>query len=260
MTRVPTVLLSCSILGVLACGSPPPNPGGKAADKKAADKQVATKADAAPPAKPAEPPAVEPPPAEAPADPAVDPAVADPSAVDPAAPPSEAPAEDAPPAEDPNAGWKPPPDADIRSDAVIPPGTPADNAEAFKKLPKAKADGAPVSSIGPNGIHFDTLVVGRGWEKSRCVEATNTFKTSIDDRVNICLRAVHPADVEDVLTVEWNKAGTKSTRRSTVTVKAMHAYLTRSYLPIKPGYEGEWTATIKTADGTVLAQVSFTVE
>ena len=124
----------------------------------------------------------------------------------------------------------------------------------------AKADGVPVSAIASNGLHFDALVVGRGWEKSRCVEATDRFTMDVDDRVNLCVRVVHPADVAEELDIEWTKPGTKTIRRSKISVKAMHAYLTRGYLPIKPGYAGEWLATIKAPDGTILAELPFTIE
>lgn len=254
MWRTPIWIGSCVLLGMLACQSPADT--GKQAKPKPQAAAKTAPAKVEPPAK-AEPPppAVEPPPVEPPP---VEPTPTDAPPTD--APPTEpAPTEPAP--TDPNETWKPPPGADIRSDAVIPPGTPTANAEAFKALPSAKADGPPVAGIGPNGIHFDQMVVGRGWEKSRCVEATNTFKLGVDDRANICLRVVHPKDAEEVLTVEWSKEGSpKATRRSNVTVKAMHAYLTRSYLPLRSGMEGNWTATIQTADGYVLGKVAFTVE
>ncbi len=216
------------MLGVLACGSPPADKG---ANKETAGKANTTAKQADPPPAPAKP--------------------AEPTAVEPTPPPAEP-----PPSEQPEE----PADADIRSDAVVPPNTPATNAEAFMRLPKSKADGPPVSAIASNGLHFDVLVVGRGWEKSRCVEETRSFRSETDDRVNICVRVVHPSDAAESLTVEWQKVGTKSKRHSTISVKAMHAYLTRGYLPIKPGYEGEWVATVRHADGTVLATLPFTVE
>ncbi|WP_106087512.1 DUF2914 domain-containing protein [Enhygromyxa salina] len=249
------------LLSTLACGAP----ADPAANKQAANKTPAAQNGpaAAPEAKPVEPP-VEPPVAPPP------------SSVEPEGDPADAPVEElapevadgetegeAPtePAGEAPADWAPPPDADIRSDAVIRPGTPAANAEAFKSLPNAKGDGPPVGGIGTNGIHFDSMVVGRGFEKSRCVEPTDTFDVEVDDRVNICLRIVHPADAEETLTVTWAKIGGHGSRKSTVTVKAMHAYLTRSYLPIKKnGYQGEWTATITTEDETVLGEVTFTVK
>jgi hypothetical protein len=250
MARTAIVIGACVLLGLLACQSPADT--GKQANSKAT---TPTKVEPPPPPAKLEPPA---PPIE-PAPPVEPPPPVEPLPID--APPTDAPPTDAPPPADPNATWKPPPGADIRSDAVIPPGTPTANAEAFKGLPVAKGDGPPIGGIGTNGIHFDQMVVGRGWEKSRCVEATATFKIGVDDRVNICLRVVHPKDVEETLTVVWSKNGApKSTRRSTVTVKAMHAYLTRSYLPIKAGMEGDWTASIETADGAVLGKVTFEVE
>ncbi len=252
MLRRSSSIGSCVLLGVLACQSPAPEAG----------KQAKAKTEAKTPPPKAEPPAkVEPPAPPAPVEPApVEPAPpVEPVATDTAG--VEAPPTETPPPTDPNATWKPPPGADIRSDAVIPPGTPTANAEAFKGLPVAKGDGPPVGGIGSNGIHFDSMVVGRGWEKSRCVEATDTFTIPTDDRVNICLRVVHPKDAEETLTVVWSKDGSpKATRRSSVTVKAMHAYLTRSYLPIKSGMEGDWNASIETADGTVLGKVTFKIE
>jgi hypothetical protein len=252
-------VIACVVLGMFGCDSQPA-PAGKAADKAPAAK-VDTPPSQPPQAPPAQDEVEPPPPVEPPAEP---------TEVDTAAPTDTAAVEPPPTEPEPTAaggsgnlaigGWKAPDGVDIRSDAAIPPGTPPANAEAFKSLPVAKADGAPVSAIGASGIHFDSLVVGRGWEKSRCVEATNTFSPATDDRVNICLRVVHPADAEEVLTVEWSKVGSKSVRRSSVTVKAMHAFLTRSYFPIKAGYEGDWTASIKTEDGTTLATVNFKVE
>jgi len=253
MSRAPLLTIFCLLLSVLACGAPPDQGAAKQADKQAAakqaDKQAAAKTESPPPT-PVEPtPTPEPTPEPTPDEPttAIDPAV-------------DTPPEPDEPDEPTPGGWQPPAGADIRSDAVIPPGTPADNAAAFKQLPAAKTDGPPVGGIGTNGIHFDSMVVGRGWEKSRCVEPTTTFDPAVDDRVNICLRVVHPGDVEEQLTVEWVKVSSKSVRRSTITVKAMHAYLTRSYLPIKSNYTGSWTATIKTADEVVLGQVSFEIE
>jgi hypothetical protein len=189
---------------------------------------------------PVEPAAVEPPP--------VEPPPVEPAPAEPATPPS-------------SSGWTPPKGlTDIRSDAAIPPGTPAANAAAYKKLPVAKDDGPPVGAIGTSGIHFDVLEVGRGWEKSRCADLTTTFTAASDTQVNVCMRIVHARDVTEELTVSWSKNGGSATRRSKVTVKGTHAYLTRSYLPIQEGYEGDWTATIKTDDGVVLGQVAFKVQ
>jgi hypothetical protein len=250
MFRLRILPLSLIFFGLLACDS------GAGADKNA---KTSSKPGVAPPqakqpepapAKPVQPP-VEPPPVEPVA---VEPAPVEPAPVEPA-PVEPAPVEPAPVEPSPSA-WKAPQGlTDIRSDAA-----PAANASAYKKLPVAKGDGPPVGGIGTNGIHFDVLEVGRGWEKSRCTDLTNAFTVPTDLQVNICMRVVHPREATEELTVEWNKNGAKATRRSKVTVKAMHAYLTRSYLPIQEGYQGDWTATIKTADGVVLGTVSFKVQ
>lgn len=257
MSKFSLLVVSGLLLGSLACGSPAPNQQAKAGNKADAPKADAPKADApkadAPKADASK---VDPPPSEPkPVEPAEPTTAAPPDAVEPP------PVEPEPPAEPPAGGaWKAPEGVDIRSDAAIPPGTPAANAEAFKALPQTKVDGPPVSGIASNGLHFDSLVLGRGWEKSKCQEATNTFTVGTDDRVNICVRVVHPADVDETLLIEWSKAGTKTVRKSNISVKAMHAYLTRGYLPIKTGYEGEWTAVVKAPDGTVLATLPFTVK
>jgi hypothetical protein len=237
---------------MLACESGPP--ANKAA--KATGRQPATPAQA----KQANPPPVQPPPVQPTAvvPPPVEPAPTEPAPTEPA--PTEPLPVEPTPTPSPS-GWTPPQGlTDIRSDAAIPPGTAAANATAYKKLPVAKGDGPPVGGIGVNGIHFDVLEVGRGWEKSKCTDLTTTFTVPSDLQVNICMRIVHPRGVTEELTVEWEKNGGAGTRRSKVTVKDMHAYLTRSYLPIKEGYQGDWTATIKTADGTVLGKVAFKVQ
>jgi Protein of unknown function (DUF2914) len=243
------VPLSLILLGALACDS------GAPANKNA--KATSKQAPVPPQAKQPEPPPVQP--EIQPTQPAVEPAPVEAAPVE-AAPTELAPVEPAPTEPSPT-GWTPPQNlTDIRSDAAIPPGTAAANAAAYKKLPVAKGDGPPVGGIGANGIHFDVLEVGRGWEKSRCTGLTSDFAVPNDLQVNICMRIVHPRGETEELTVEWEKNGGAGTRRSKVTVKDMHAYLTRSYLPIKEGYQGDWTATIKTADGTVLGKVAFKVQ
>ena len=137
MARTRIIIGSCVLLGMLACQSPADTGKQQANAKKAATKSgppakveaatctegraataragraAAATGRASPPVEPVEPPPVEPPPT------------------------------------DPNATWKPPPGADIRSDAVVPPGTPAANAEAFKKLPVAKGVDRPWEASAP---------------------------------------------------------------------------------------------------------------
>lgn len=264
MSKISLLSLSVVLTGLLACDGGPPK-----ADKQA---KAATKAEPTPTDPPKTDPVAKPdpiapttaaPPIEPPPEPEpIAPTTAGPIEAPTTAAMVEPPVEPDSEAQPSNAGggWKAPEGVDIRSDAAVPPGTPAANAEAFKALPQTKVDGPPVSGIASNGLHFDALVVGRGWEKSHCVEATNTFTIGTDDRVNICVRVVHPADADETLTVEWSKVGAKTTRKSNISVKAMHAYLTRGYLPIKPGYEGDWQAVVKAPDGTVLATLPFKVE
>ncbi len=252
MSKLSQSIVAVVSLGLFACTSPAP--AGKT-DKQAKTDGKSASAKAADPA-PVEPKPIAPT-TGAPVEPPPQPDVATGEPPEPTADPLA----DAEPPSEPAAGaWKAPEGVDIRSDAAIPPGTPAANAEAFKALAQTKVDGPPVSGIASNGLHFDSLVLGRGWEKSHCLEATSTFKLDVDDRVNICVRAVHPPDAAETLTVEWSKVGTKTVRKSSIVVKAMHAYLTRGYLPIKTGYEGDWTAVVKAPDGTVLATLPFTVE
>lgn len=241
------------LAGIVGCGQPPAGP--KAKDK-AAGKQDSSKQGLPVQAAPAPiPPSVEPPTRVEPPAP-VEPALP----VEPPAPVAPAAAvEPAVPVEPASAGWTPPKNpTDLRGDEVIPPGTLEANAKAFKKLALAKDDGVPVGGIGANGVHLDTLAVGAGWLSSRCADLTTTFTIGTNDRVNVCMRIIHSRGTTEELSIEWIKNG-KSTRRSKVAVSDMHAYLTRGYLPINKGYEGEWKAVITSSDKTVLGEVSFTV-
>src|SRR5690606_29142910 len=184
-------------------------------------------------------------------------------------PPPEAPAVEPPPEPEPEpeaapeAAPPPPPAAparsgDPRDPSVIPAGTPTANAKAFAKLPVAKGDGPPIGGIGLNGIHIDTLEIGKGWHNSKCDQIGNTFTAGVDDKVNVCMRVIHPREDEE-LTIEWEREG-KLSQRSKVIVKPIHAYLTRGWLPVTPERAGKWKASIKTADGTVLGEVQFEIK
>ncbi|MFV8749752.1 DUF2914 domain-containing protein [Nannocystaceae bacterium ST9] len=239
MNAVGRSLVLVMFAGALACDAPPPA-------KKGSEKAPAAKQGTPAKVEPAkvEPAKVEPAKVEAP--PVETPPVE--------APPVEAPPVETPPVEAPPAGT-----LDVRSDAVIPAGTSAANANAFKKLAVAKGDGAPVGGIGINGVHLDALDLGAGWEKSRCADPTTTFVIGTNDRVNVCMRIIHERGTTEELSVEWIKNG-KSSRRSKVAVSDMHAYLTRAYLPIHEGYAGDWKAVITSSDKTVLGEVAFKVE
>jgi hypothetical protein len=144
-----------------------------------------------------------------------------------------------------------------RDPSHIPAGTPAANAKAFAKLPVGKGDGPPVGGIGPNGIHLDVLEIGKGWHNSKCDLVGSSFTAGVDDKVNICMRVIHPREDEE-LTIFWEREG-KLNQRSTVVVKPIRAYLTRGWLPVTSERVGKWKASIKTADGTVLGEVSFEI-
>jgi hypothetical protein len=163
------------------------------------------------------------------------------------------------PEPEPEPGWtRPTAPTDIRGDEVIPPGTAERNAAAFRKLPVQTGDGPPIGGIGSGGIHLDELEVGHGWAKSRCSERSHEFTIGQQDRVNVCMRVVHERGTTTELALEWLRNG-RQARRSKVSIGDMHALLTRAYLPISAGYEGEWQARIVAVDGTVIGEVSFTV-
>lgn len=148
---------------------------------------------------------------------------------------------------------------DLRGDEVIPPGTSPSNAAAFRKLALHEGDGAPVGGIGAGGIHLDELQVGHVWAKSRCSAPASVFRIGVHEQVNVCMRVVHERGSTAELGVEWIRNG-KQARRSKLSIGDMHALLTRAYLPISAGYEGEWQALIKSVDGTLIGEVAFTVE
>lgn len=145
-----------------------------------------------------------------------------------------------------------------RDPSVIPAGTPAANIKAFNKLPVVEGDGPPLGGIGVNGIHIDQLEVGKGWESSKCDLVGNVFTAGVDEKVNVCMRVIHPRE-EQELTIVWSRDG-KVAQRSKVAVKAIRAYLTRGWLPVKTERIGKWTASIQTADGTVLGEATFEIK
>lgn len=148
---------------------------------------------------------------------------------------------------------------DPRDPGHAPAGTPEANVQAFTRLPVGKDDGPPVAGIGANGIHLDQLEVGKGWEKSRCTELATTFTAGVDDRVSVCMRVIHPPGEAEELTMLWERDGSVR-QRSKVGVKPIRAYLTRSWLPVKPGRKGSWVAKVQAPDGTILGEVKFEIE
>lgn len=124
-------------------------------------------------------------------------------------------------------------------------------------LPLKKGDSSPVAGVGASGIHLDEIAVGKGWAASRCEELGGHFEIETDERVNVCFRVVHPR-VPETVTVEWAREG-KLRQSIEVNVKPTHAYRTRAWLPVSAGRVGDWTATVKSQDGTVLGQVEFEI-
>ena len=242
---------------LLACDS-----GAPPAAKQAAKSQPAA------PAQPEQPAEVEKAPEQEPAQPAAQAGEPEPGPVDTAPPADPEPVgeEDDPESEPaaPASGLAPIPKAaenvtDVRDPSLLPDGTPAPNKEAFRRLPVAKGDKAPIGGAGENGLHLDELQVGRGWHKSRCDLVGQTFTVGVDDRVNICMRVIHPRGESELLMIYWERDG-KLNQRSKVRVSEIHAYLTRGWLPITEARKGKWKATIKTEKGSELAAVEFEIE
>ena len=140
--------------------------------------------------------------------------------------------------------------------AQIPLDIPEANALAFASI-RTKHDKPVVGGIGASGIHLDELEVGKGWAKSRCEDPTRSFAAGTDERVSVCFRVVHPK-VDEQVSVEWSFGG-KLRTTTHVGVRPTHAYLTRAWLPVAPGRAGEWTATIKSEDGSLLGAVTFEI-
>jgi hypothetical protein len=152
---------------------------------------------------------------------------------------------------------KPQPADSLRSASLLPHGTPEANVIAFTNLRLSKRDKAPIAGAGETGIHLDELELGSGWASSRCEQSTRQFMVDQDERINLCFRVVHPREAESV-TVEWTRDG-KLRQSIEVGVASTHAYLTRAWMPVTAGRAGQWTATVKSADGAVLGQLDFTV-
>ena len=146
---------------------------------------------------------------------------------------------------------------DLRSPSLVPSETPAAHLAAFTRLPVAKRDKAPMGGVGATGIHLDELEVGKGWASSRCQDLGNRFDVGVDERVSVCFRVVHPR-VEESLSLEWARDG-KLRQVIRIGVAQTHAHLTRAWLPVTAGRAGDWTATVKSEDGSTLGQVTFTI-
>ncbi|EDM75134.1 hypothetical protein PPSIR1_30933 [Plesiocystis pacifica SIR-1] len=131
---------------------------------------------------------------------------------------------------------------DPRDPSVIPPGTPAANAKAFKKLPVSIHDGPPIGAIGATGIHIDLAQIGTAYEGGKCTGTGQSFPIEGTDIINVCFRVVHNR-MEETVRIFWEKDGVV-TRRGKVTIRDIHAYKTRAYLKLRPEYVGDWQVRI----------------
>ena len=140
---------------------------------------------------------------------------------------------------------------------AVPPGTPVAIARVFQRLPVAIHDGPPLGGIGASGIHVDKIWLGTRYERDGCAGETASFSLATETQVNVCFRAVH-SRVEESVEVEWVKDGAPFRRRA-VNIPDLHAYRSRAYLVLRREYLGDWEARVLSADGVVLAAISFTV-
>jgi hypothetical protein len=143
-------------------------------------------------------------------------------------------------------------DEPVLASSVATPST-----ELETEMPVSKLDKPAIGGMGASGIHLDELAVGKGWASHRCEQLDSRFEVKTDDRVNVCFRVVHPR-VAETVTVEWAREG-KVRQSIDVSVQPTHRYLTRAWLPVTAGRAGEWTATVKSEDGSVLGSIEFEI-
>jgi hypothetical protein len=107
-------------------------------------------------------------------------------------------------------------------------------------------------------VHVDRIEMGSSYDKTGCGGVASSFSLSSIDRVNVCLRVVHPRQDETV-SIVWSKNDGSSARRGKIAIKPMHAYRTRAYLVLRNEYVGDWTVRILSADGVELASHAFAI-
>jgi hypothetical protein len=152
---------------------------------------------------------------------------------------------------------EPEPRADAGDVRVPPPGTEPEHAAAFQKLPVGPGDGPPVGGVGEGGIHVDHIALGSSYGRGGCDGKLDDFSVSERDRVNVCLRVVHPREKEE-LVILWQKDGS-TMRRGKLTIVPQHAYRTRAYLMLREPYVGAWVVRILSSGGVELASHEFQV-
>jgi hypothetical protein len=135
--------------------------------------------------------------------------------------------------------------------------------DTFASAPSLAGDAPiPAGAIGAadqNGVHLDSLVIGRGFANSRCETETGEFSVASDGEANLCIRVVHGGAIESPLTVKWARANGRGPKATSLTLRGKKAYRTRAYLPIRAGSIGHWTVTVSSSDGTVLGSGEFDI-
>ena len=164
-----------------------------------------------------------------------------------------------PPIDEAPAERRDPPEPRVETDDLRTPphGTTPEHAEAFARLPVGAGDGPPVGGVGERGVHVDHISLGSTYDQGVCGGKLDDFSISERDRVNVCLRVVHPREKEE-LVVLWQKDG-DTIRRGKLTIAPTHAYRTRAYLMLREPYEGRWAVRILSQSGIELASHEFQI-
>lgn len=140
----------------------------------------------------------------------------------------------------------------------VPSGTERAKAEAFRALPKARGDGAPLGGIGAEALHVDQLAIGSRLRAGACEGEASHFREGQHDEVHACIRVVHRRIAQQIL-VRWERDG-RLVRRQWLPVPSTHAYRTRASLPVKRRFAGAWTVRVLSLDGAELAVKHFRVD
>lgn len=194
---------------------------------------------------------------DSPSEPAVVPADAEAPDVPTDAPPSPASENPGAAVEAENVAARPDVGSKNQDPRTVPPGTSPEAAAAFTRIPVADSDRPPVGGVGATGIHVDRIAIGPKYSKAACHDPTKTFSVGKHRRANVCFRAVHAREDEEVV-VLWQK-GDEIIRRSQVTIKPTHSYRTRAYIALRQEFVGPWTVRIMSQDGVELASETFEI-
>lgn len=145
----------------------------------------------------------------------------------------------------------------VRRGPPVSPESPPAGVAALRKLPKGARDRPPLDGVGVSGIHVDRLDLGSAYDDGVCQGSNRSYAESTVKAVNVCFRVVHRRQTERVL-VKWSKNG-RLVRRAWIVIPAAHAYRTRAGLRLRDSHVGNWTVTVESTDGVVLASGDFKV-